>query len=170
MTDFQNDVKLARKGDTEAFSRLYAVIYKEMYHTALYNLRSPHDAYDAVSETVIDAFSSIGRLKNEDAFKSWIMKILFSKIKQKQKEYYKNDSDNDDDSINNLRTEDFDFEYSELKNALESLDDESRGILSLSVLGGYTSEEIAGIYGLKPSSVRSKLSRIKKELRLTLTL
>ena len=156
MKDFKNDVSLARKGDTEAFARLYSIVYKEMYHTALYNLRNHHDAYDAVSETVIDAFASIGKLKNEDAFKSWIMKILFSKIKKKQREYYKDNSE-------------FDFNCSELKEAMDNLDDESRGILSLSVLGGYKSEEIAKIYGLKSSSVRSRLSRIKKELRLSLT-
>ena len=82
MKDFQNDVRLARKGDTEAFSRLYSIVYKDMYHAALYNLRNQHDAYDIVSEAVIDAFSTIGKLKNEEAFKSWIMKILFAKIRK----------------------------------------------------------------------------------------
>ena len=139
MKGFQNDVRLARKGDTEAFSRLYSIVYKDMYHAALYNLRNQHDAYDIVSEAVIDAFSTIGKLKNEEA----IDKITFSE---------------------------FDFESSELKEALDNLDDESRGILSLSVLGGYTSEEIAKIYGIKASTIRSKLSRIKNELRLSLTL
>ena len=162
MKDFKNDVSLARKGDTEAFARLYSIVYKEMYHTALYNLRNRHDAYDAV----IDAFASIGKLKNEDAFKSWIMKILFSKIKKKQREYYKDDSELNEDILYNSE---FDFDCSELKEAIDNLDDESKGILSLSVLGGYKSEEIAKIYGLKASSVRSRLSRIKKELRLSLT-
>lgn len=166
MKDFKNDVSLARKGDTETFARLYSIVYKEMYHTALYNLRNRHDAYDAVSETVIDAFASIGKLKNEDAFKSWIMKILFSKIKKKQREYYKDNSELNEDILYNSE---FDFNCSELKEAMDNLDDESRGILSLSVLGGYKSEEIAKIYGLKSSSVRSRLSRIKKELRLSLT-
>ena len=30
MKDFKNDVSLARKGDTEAFARLYSIVYKEM--------------------------------------------------------------------------------------------------------------------------------------------
>ncbi len=165
MKDFKNYVSLAKKGDTEAFAKLYSIVYKEMYHTALYNLRNHHDAYDVVSETVIDAFSTIGKLKNEDAFKSWIMKILFSKIKRKQKEYYQDTSELNEDILYNFE---FDFDSTELKEAIENLDDESRGILSLSVLGGYKSEEIAKIYGIKASSVRCRLSRIKKELRLSL--
>jgi RNA polymerase sigma-70 factor (ECF subfamily) len=166
MKDFKVDVSLARKGDTQAFAGLYSAVYKEMYHAALYNLRNQHDAYDVVSEAVIDAFSSIGKLKNEEAFKSWIMKILFSKIKQKQKSYYSDNTELNEDIMYNCE---FDFECAELKEALENLDDESRAILSLSVLGGYKSEEIAKIYGLKASSVRSRLSRIKTELKSELT-
>ena len=78
MKDFTNDINLARKGDTQAFARLYTIVYKQMYHTALYNLRNEHDACDVVSEAVIDAFTGMKNLKNEDAFKSWIMKILLS--------------------------------------------------------------------------------------------
>lgn len=167
MKDFKGDVTLAVKGDTQAFARLYSAVYKEMYHTALYNLRNQHDAYDVISEAIIDAFSSIGRLKNENAFKSWIMKILFSKIKRKQKEYYVNNLELDEEI---LYSEEFNFESAELKDALNELDDESRAILSLSVLSGYKSEEIAKIYGIKASSVRSRLSRIKTELKSELTI
>ena len=96
MNDFKTDAELARKGDTAAFSRLYSMVYKEMYHTALYNLRSPHDAADAVSDTVADAFETIGRLKNAEAFRAWIMKILFAKIKKRQKEYMNSNAELDD--------------------------------------------------------------------------
>ena len=86
MEDFKQYVALAAKGDTEAFSRLYEMVYKDLYHIALYCLRNTHDACDAVSDTVIDAFSSIGKLKSPEAFRNWILKILYSKIKRKQKE------------------------------------------------------------------------------------
>ncbi|MCR4888362.1 MAG: sigma-70 family RNA polymerase sigma factor, partial [Ruminococcus sp.] len=88
MNDFSTDVKLAQAGDSQAFSRLYALVYKDLYHIALYSLRNSHDACDAVSETVLDAFCSIGKLRDEKAFRSWIMKILSAKIKQKQREYF----------------------------------------------------------------------------------
>lgn len=165
MNDFKSDAELARKGNTAAFSRLYATVYKDMYHTALYSLRSPHDAADAVSDAVMDAFETIGRLKSAEAFKAWIMKILYSKIKQKQKEYMNADSELDEALLYDME---FDFDSSDLKDALDTLDEDSRNILSLSVLGGYNSSEIASIINLKPSSVRSKLSRIKAQLRLSL--
>ena len=63
--DFKKDVSLAVRGDREAFSRLYALVYEDLYRTAFYSLRNEHDAADAVSETVLDAFSSIKKLRSE---------------------------------------------------------------------------------------------------------
>ena len=165
MKDFKNDIKLAKKGDTEAFARLYSSVYRQMYNTALYNLRNEHDACDAVSEAVIDAFTGMKNLKNENSFKSWIMKILFAKIKRKQKEYINTGTELED----NIKTENFDFQNAELSEALGKLDSESKAILSLSVLGGYNSKEISKIFGIKASTVRSRLARIKEQLKVNLT-
>ena len=165
MEDFKQYAALAAKGDTEAFSRLYEMVYKDLYHIALYCLRNTHDACDAVSDTVIDAFSSIGKLKSPEACKNWILKILYSKIKRKQKEYI-NCNNASEEEIN--ESKDFNFDSAELKEALETLDNESKIILSLSVLEGYSSKEIAEICGIRASTVRSRLTRIKQKLRAEL--
>ncbi|MDE6501748.1 MAG: sigma-70 family RNA polymerase sigma factor [Ruminococcus sp.] len=166
MKDFSADVKLAKKGSTEAFSRLYETVYKDLYHIALYSLRNPHDASDVVSDTVLDAYCSIDKLRQPEKFRSWIMKILSAKIKRKQKEYFNTTEELNEDfpEINN-----FDYDSVELKEALNKLDSESRLMLSMSVLGGYTSDEISEICDVKSGTVRSKLSRIKEKLRLELT-
>ena len=69
-------VKLAKQGDVDAFGKLYEGVYKKLYRYAVYALHNEQDAQDAVSETVIDAFSSIRKLKSEEAFEGWIFKIL----------------------------------------------------------------------------------------------
>ena len=66
------------------------------------------------------------------------------------------------------QTDGFDFEAVELRDALNRLDGESRLLLSMAVLGGYSGKEIASICKIKPGTVRSKLSRIKEKLRLEL--
>lgn len=165
MEDFKQYAALAAKGDTEAFSRLYEMVYKDLYHVALYCLRNTHDACDAVSDTVIDAFSSIGKLKSPEAFKNWIFKILYSKIKRKQKEYINCNNASEEEVT---ESKDFNFESAELKEALDTLDNESRIILSLSVIEGYSSKEIAEICGIRASTVRSRLTRIKQKLRAEL--
>lgn len=166
MNDFSTDVRLARKGDSEAFARLYSLVYKDLYHIALYSLRSTHDACDAVSDTVLDAFCNIGGLKDEKAFRRWIMKILSAKIKRKQREYFEDTAELSEEI---LPEDEFSYENVELREAVGRLDAQSRLILSMSVLGGYSGDEIAQICGLNASSVRSRLSRIRKRLRLELT-
>jgi len=164
--DFDKDVKLAVAGDTEAFSRLYALVYKDMYHIARYNLRNTQDASDVVSDTVIDAFQSIKNLRNEKAFRNWIMKILSVNIKKKQKEYMNSNISEYEECLS--ESENFNYEYRELKIAMESLDEKSKMILSMSAVNGYSSMEIARICRMNPATVRSRLMRIKKKLRLSL--
>ena len=165
-SDFKIDIQLAVKGDCDAFSRLYSVIYKDLYHIALCSLRNPHDAADAVSDAVTDAFSQIKKLRNEDAFKAWVIKILTTKIKKKQADYINSptlDKSNAEEAGN-----EFNFKRTELICELDKLNEEERLILSLSVLGGYSSEEISHLCGIKPASVRSRLSRTKEKLRKAL--
>lgn len=166
MKDFSADVKLAKKGDTSAFSRLYETVYKDLYHIALYSLKSSHDASDVVSDTVLDAFCSIDKLRDPEKFRNWIMKILSAKIKRKQKEYFNMTEEIGDDFPD---ISDFDYDSVELKEALNKLDSQSRMMLSMSVLGGYTSDEISEMCEIKSGTVRSRLSRIKEKLRLELT-
>lgn len=160
-----NDIKLAQQGDTAAFARLYETVYKQLYYTAYYALgNNEHDAADAVSETVIDAFDSIKKLRKAESFKSWIFSILSTKIKQKQKSYFEYTENIDEISL----SENFSYNSAELKEAIYKLPKIDRTILSLSVLCGYRGEEIAKICGMNPSTVRSRLSRIKAALRLQL--
>lgn len=166
MKNFSADVKLAKKGDTSAFSRLYETVYKDLYHIALYSLKSSHDASDVVSDTVLDAFCSIDKLREPEKFRSWIMKILSAKIKRKQKEYFNMTEEIGADFPD---ISDFDYDSVELKEALDKLDSQSRMMLSMSVLGGYTSDEISEMCEIKSGTVRSRLSRIKEKLRLELT-
>ncbi|MDE6540282.1 MAG: sigma-70 family RNA polymerase sigma factor [Ruminococcus sp.] len=166
MKDFSTDVKLAKKGDTSAFSRLYETVYKDLYHIALYSLKSSHDASDVVSDTVLDAFCSIDKLRDPEKFRNWIMKILSAKIKRKQKEYF---NVTEEIGYDFPDISDFDYDSVELKEAMNKLDSQSRMMLSMSVLGGYTSDEISEMCEIKSGTVRSRLSRIKEKLRLELT-
>ena len=94
------------------------------------------------------------------------MRILSIKIKRKQKEYF-SPTEELDENLPNI--DDFDYDSVELKDALNKLDSQSKLMLSMSILGGYTSNEISEICDMNSSTVRSKLAKIKKKLRLELT-
>ena len=52
-------VQRAKNKDTDAFAKLYEIIYKDLYRMALYTLGNSHDAENAVSDAVVDAFLGI---------------------------------------------------------------------------------------------------------------
>ena len=169
-TEFAQCVKKARAGDADAFAELYSTVYKDLYRIALVNLKNQHDASDVVSDTVLEAFSSIKKLKDEKAFKAWIIKILTVKIKNKQKEYIKNrDYREELESVEQEKTDEINYGGLELMEEFRRLSEEERLVLSLSVVSGYTSEEIAKVTGLSANTVRSKAARAKIKLKQMLT-
>ncbi len=165
-TEFAQCVKKARAGDADAFAELYSTVYKDLYRIALVNLKNQHDASDVVSDTVLEAFSSIKKLKDEKAFKAWIIKILTVKIKNKQKEYIKTrDYQEELESVEQEKTDEINYGGLELMEEFRRLNEEERLVLSLSVVSGYTSEEIAKVTGLSANTVRSKAARAKIKLK-----
>lgn len=162
---FQDLVKRARKGDRQAFAGLYREIYADLYRYACFVLRSTQDAEDAVSETVADAYAAIGRLKSEEAFRGWMFKILSCKCKKQLRAYYR------ESKLINAPPLSAVMEFGgsvELKEALNTLSDEERMIIALTVFGGYNSEETAKICKLNRSTVRSKYARALKKLKIKL--
>lgn len=165
-------VTLAKEGSAEAFGELYEIYYKEMYCYACYVTGSESLAQDAVSDAVLSAFRQIKSLKNAKAFKGWLFKILCAACKR----YYTDNEKKksmvylDDEDGGYTEPAGFDsIELSiELKRALEDLSAEEREIVVLSVLGDYKSHEIAEILDCPSATVRSKLKRSLKKLRVAL--
>lgn len=166
-TDFASCVKKAQQGDADAFAELYSLVYKDLYRIAILNLNNEHDASDVVSDAVLEAYTSIRNLKNENAFKSWMIKILSAKIKRKQREYSKvrnyhadleaADETESPDGIN--------YEGIEVMEGFRQLSEEDRLVLSLDVVSGYKSEEIAKMCGGNANTVRSRTARAKEKLK-----
>lgn len=61
-----NDVEKAKVGNKTAFENLYSAVYRDLYKFAFYTIGNSEQAKDAVSETFLDAYKGIGKLKNTD--------------------------------------------------------------------------------------------------------
>lgn len=162
MTQNTELVRLAQSGDAHAFSTLYSFIYKDLYRFALYTLQNAQDAEDAVSEAVLDAFSSIRSLRDPDAFKSWMFAILSAKCKRKIRQYAQAGCELSE----TLSSPDPDLcEQLDVQRAFQSLSPEDRLILSLNLFGGYSSLEIGKQMNLNANTVRSRQSRALQKMK-----
>ena len=164
--------------DKELFLKKYEEVYRDMYRYAFLALGHKHDAEDAVSEAVCDAYRQRDSLKDPDAFRGWIFTILSRKCSGKKKEYATKraasldelrDTDDDTTVLESLPDEKSPATEDTIlaKQLLFSLSDEDRQIIILHIFGGYTSAEIGDIMGMNDATVRSRehraLEKLKKE-------
>jgi len=147
-----------------AFSEMYAQVYTDLYKFALYTLKNPQDAEDAVSEAVIAAYENIGKLRSEKAFKSWMFTILANQCKKKFSERKGTEELGSD-----IAAPEADYaDRQDVVAAFGILNEEERMIVSFSVFGGYKSQEIARILQIKAATVRSKKARALEKMRQVL--
>ena len=159
-------VKDARNGSKDAFCTLYGLFKDKLYRYALYRLGDPSKAEDAVSDCILTAWKDIGRLRSDDAFSTWLFRILHNicagMIRKEmtarenlERVYESAGTYPGRDPVTSI----------ELSEALGRLAEDEREVVLLSVVSDLTSKEISEITGLTPGAVRSKLSRSLSKMR-----
>ena len=160
----------AQKGGQEGFTRLYQAVAPSLYRTALYTLGNSHDAEDVVSETFIEAYRGLGGLRDPQAFVPWIYRILSARCNRKIREYVRARNELDIDELLQTPSDQSELaqevlQRTDLIRALQSISEEERQIVILSVVEGYTAKEIAAIVDSPQGTVSSKLFRAFKKMR-----
>lgn len=162
-------IQKARNGDKEAFTTIMLSLEKDLYKLAKTRLKNDDDIYDAIQETIIQAFKSIKKLKNTEAFRTWIFRILINKTndifrrKKNKKEISIEDIKNTeisnsyiDGNIDNLL--DLNFMRKQLKY-------EDSVIITLYYMEGFSDKEIGDILKLKENTVKTKRTRAKQKIK-----
>ncbi|MBR2779338.1 MAG: RNA polymerase sigma factor [Firmicutes bacterium] len=158
-------IELAIAGDKDAFCGLYGQYKDRLYRYAYYRLKDSAAAEDAVSDCVLSAWKSIGRLRSPGAFSSWIFRILQTvcsgRIRKiiEEREFLETVTGTEQEASPDPSDSVF------LKEALDLLPDEDRDMVLLSVVAGLTSQEIGDLYEMPAGTVRSRLSRSLGKLR-----
>ena len=161
-------VKRAMHGDTQAFVTVIQECTESMYRVARGFLRDDEDIADVIQNTIMVCFEKIGDLRNPNYFKTWMTRILINECKDmlmSQKNIQLTESMEDimdrERQFCQSRIEE-DFETREL---LSLLDEKYRAIMILYYLEGFKVSEIGKLLDMKVSTVKTRLSRGRKELQ-----
>ena len=165
--------------DKKAFLEKYEEVYRDMYRYALFTLGQRDDAEDAVSEAVLDAYRQRDSLRDIEAFRGWIFKILSRKCIAKRRDYATkrtlslDEAPPGDEQAPIIDTLPDDTPGTEeaavIRRLFMTLPDEDRQIISLHIFGGYTSREIGDILDMKDATVRSREHRALEKLKQEFT-
>lgn len=159
-------------GKKEKYFELLDKAYPRLQRYALSLLKNREDAKDLVQDTVLAGYQNFWRLKNDEAFLSFIFTIARRKrIDNYRKMKHVSIIDNevfDDIIYNGTNAEDM-TDIKILKEALEKLPDKLKEAIILHELIGLKIKEIAKIQETTTANVKIRLYRAKNKLRAFLS-
>jgi RNA polymerase sigma-70 factor (ECF subfamily) len=166
--DTNEKVKLAQRGDDNAFYELLNERKSQLYKTAFAYVKNKEEALDIVSDTVYKAYISIKNLKEPSFFNTWLTRILINTSLDCINKNSKVVSFEENISADTLTISKDDEQIIDLKVAVDKLQGEYKTIVILKYFQDMTLKEIANILQRPLGTVKTKLHRALCELRLDL--
>lgn len=147
--------------------------YRAMYNTALRIVKDEHWAEDVMQESFLKAFTKLDSFKGEVAFGAWLKKIVVNHSLDNYKKLNKDATQPIDNMLYKLEDSDngeeakVDFQQlqvQQVSQAIASLKENYRIILTLLYIEGYDQEEISEIMQITAGNCRTTISRAKESL------
>ena len=136
----------------------------KIYRLAFSYVKNEHDAEDIVNESVRKALDGIEQLRNEEFLGTWFFRIVINTsntyLKSKSKLIYL-----DEIVESSLTTEDK-YQDTDLYDAVMKLDSKYRIVIILKFYEDMTIERISEVLDENISTVKTKLYKALKKLRL----
>lgn len=160
-SDLTELVKLAQKGDSEAFTKLMQETHGLARKTA-FPLVRPHQVDDVVQDAYLLVYQKLHHLRKPEAFQAWLCRIVLhaayslGRKNPPTEEIMESDSSSDPTQqlAGNL----------DLRRALSSLKSEVREALILREFLGFSYEDAAFAMRLPVGTFRSRLHYGRKQL------
>lgn len=152
----------ASGGNEECFVMICRVLEKKLFRTAKGILGNETLALDAVSEAVFRAFKNIKQLREPKYIETWFIRIVLNAAHDIQRRRKR-------EVVTDTVPEGMHFDNHlelEIAQMIDSLEPELREIISLKYYSGYTLQEAAYILKIPEGTVKSRLHRALKLLRL----
>ncbi len=149
----------------EAIEQIICKRYDNFYRMAYSYVHDEADAFDIVQEGACRAIQRSDSLKDVSYAATWVYRIMLNEtfrfLEKKKKETY-----DELESIEYGRVDE--YENIDLKRALDEMEPKDKAVIQLKYFEEYTLSEIAQILEENTSTVKSRLYRGLKKLRIKL--
>lgn len=155
--------KRAIKGDDDAFLSLILTHREALFRTALAYLKNEGDALEAVQEVTFRAYEKIHTLRKPKYAKTWLIRIMMNycrDVLHKQRRIVFDEEFMLQHGISE------DYTYLEVEEALAQLSDEQRELIYMRYLHEIKIKDIAEMTSIPESTVKTRLYKALKLLRL----
>ncbi len=155
-------VRKSKKGDSDAFSKLIKMYEKDLYRVAIAIVKNNEDALDCIQDSILKAYQCIGKLKKEEYFKTWLIKILINRCKDiisKEKKFI-----SIFDVIKETSYKD-NLECFEIKEVIGKLEDDLKLLIVLYYYEDMSIKDISESLDISEGTIKSRLSRARVKLK-----
>ncbi|SMP66052.1 RNA polymerase sigma-70 factor, ECF subfamily [Neorhodopirellula lusitana] len=171
-------IRLALEGDQPAFELLVVEHQDRLFGAMTHVCGNSHDAEEVTQEAFIRAFLKLDSFQQNSQFFTWLYRIAFNiALSRKRRKRAKVSLDQQRDELGSDVVDQGDSvdaamirddHVSLVQTAMSQLSEQHRAILILREMEEASYEEIAEILELSIGTVRSRLNRARKQLRLTI--
>jgi RNA polymerase sigma-70 factor, ECF subfamily len=160
-------IQRARKGDQNAFERLYREFSGRVYGLCLRMTRDPSAAEDCAQEAFINAWRALDRFEIRSSFSTWLHRIAVNVVlgKRRRSSYTAEATMESEELEQSGWALDTPVEESEIEDAIAGLPDGARDVLVLSGIYGYSHGETAQMLGVAEGTCKAQLHRARKLLK-----
>jgi RNA polymerase sigma factor (sigma-70 family) len=152
-----------RRLQLEAYDRSWRVLFPSVYRI----IQNRQEAEDVMQESIIQGFDKLHQLNNPDVYLAWqksiSIRMAYNFLKSKRK------NELDFPTWEGEQKEiDAEFELPEAATIWEVVNSLANGyqtVVKMHLLDGLSHEEVAGIIGIAPSTVRSQYSRALNRIK-----
>lgn len=141
---------------------------RQLYLTAKTILSDDRDCADAISETIVKAFSKFHTIKNAKYAKTWLIRILINEayaiLRKSRRLIFLEDVSGEFDARTSAPRD-----YAELYEAVDALKPELKLPVVLYYIEDFSIRETAEILEISEGAVQKRLVRARKKLKIDLT-
>ena len=179
------DLSLARQaaaGNDDAFSVIVDRYSRLVYNVALRSLTSPEDAADVSQETFLKAWRSIASFRGDCSLSTWLCRIALNcccdharaakrhrvlSLTVQEDEEESKVLDIPDTDVTAMPEEELtrQAEIAAVREAIDSLPEDMRQIITLRDINDLSYAEIADVLGLEMGTVKSRINRARHAIK-----
>lgn len=143
--------------DNYTFEKMILQSEDALYRVSMAILKNECDAQDAVHDAILLAYQNLSKLRNEDYFKTWLIRILINCCKKRLRE--RNRYTDIGDALPDIRSRDNPYASVEIGEAIDALPQKIRLTIILFYVEDYSIKEISRVLHIPEGTVKSRLNK-----------
>ncbi|MEZ4884336.1 MAG: RNA polymerase sigma factor [Chitinophagales bacterium] len=157
--------------DDKCIATLYSRYYQKVYHKCLTFTKDKDKAFDLTQDILVKTLRNVSSFQSKSAFSSWLYRITYNycidyvRNKKKRAEISLETQIHIAEQMPYEEYKEDDYQrFKRVQKLLSRFTGETREMLELKYLEGYSLKEIMDKYGLAESAVKMRLLRAKRKI------